>query len=1071
MANPFECPYCFRTLKSERGVTQHIFQTPACQQKQKEEVSTVHAHAKAQPSELTEVRRSKRLQLPPNDVAERSPFASGNIPPEVPDQEADDMYQAPDDDADSADQTDLPLKNTNRGGSRASDDSESSSEEETAAGMVKLEPNTEILQKFRSYCEEHHHNYLGLTKEERTCIKLMDVLRRKAPLNAYELVLEWHLKETGILRQHEKLGDVENYHHRKTLIKHLLPRYNLNDMMPKEKRVKLPSSKAVVSIPVREAADCIVSLLTDPRFEDSDYLFFQDDPLAPPPEKVTHLADLNTGEAYLKTYEKMITHNRQVLLAVPIYIDGAVTGQFTDLPITAVKLSLGIHRRETRDKPHAWRELGYIPVVRKDPARGKKIFQDTGHLESQDVIVLEGEGEAASEDDAEQEDDESEDGAVKAQDFHTMLKTILASFVELQRTGFIWDLVYKGKLYRGVEFVIFVPFVKCDTEEAEVLCGKYTVRTKNVKHVCRYCHCPTSEADNPLAKYRLKTQPEIQNMVERGQLDRLQQISQQYIENAWYDVSFHKANDAGIHGACPSEKLHAIQLGVFKYLREIFFVHMGKTSQLAETINGLATMYGKLLTRQSERDLPNTNFAKGIQKGKLMARDFRGVLLIMAAVLRSKKGRELLFKRKKFGGEDGLRDWTLLVELMLEWEAYLCEKRMVKQHVVRLAKKHRFIMYVMKNVAQRSDGMGLKLMKFHAIVHLIQDIILYGVPTEFDTGSNESHHKESKYAAKLTQRKESSFNFQTAKRLVEFLCIDLGMEEVMNDRCVWEYFDAALEEYMDADEMEVDAEFDACLDGGDSDDTEAEVVNSDSEDADSAGEDSDLEEEEDIAIQTGGTRIKIFEDPDQDGNPSFEILSRSKTQKKTVWLEEVVVFLNNLQNLVLDYIPTHFLPVMTCHQRGSNKFYGHPNFRSSGPWKDWVLVDWGDYGVLPSHIWCFVGLSNMPTGKEKLSYGGIPLIDGVHAVVEVANYVEDLEEATQSDLFTPLLLDVDGIDDDGDVTGRTFYLANTDAFVGPCCVIPDIGGQNNAYFQVKSRKEWSDLFIDWLKSPHEDDVM
>ena len=49
---------------------------------------------------------------------------------------------------------------------------------------------------------------------------------------------------------------------------------------------------------------------------------------------------------------------------------------------------------------------------------------------------------------------------------------------------------------------------------------------------------------------------------------------------------------------------------------------MGKDSQLAVDVNGLATMYGKLLSRQSERDLPNTNFAKDIQKGKLMARDF-----------------------------------------------------------------------------------------------------------------------------------------------------------------------------------------------------------------------------------------------------------------------------------------------------------------------------------------------------------------------------------------------------------------------------------------------------------------
>ena len=66
-----------------------------------------------------------------------------------------------------------------------------------------------------------------------------------------------------------------------------------------------------------------------------------------------------------------------------------------------------------------------------------------------------------------------------------MLCVILESFVELQRTGFVWDLVvYKEKLYREVEMVIFVPFVKCDTEEADLLCGKCTVRTANVKHVC-----------------------------------------------------------------------------------------------------------------------------------------------------------------------------------------------------------------------------------------------------------------------------------------------------------------------------------------------------------------------------------------------------------------------------------------------------------------------------------------------------------------------------------------------------------------------------------------------------------
>ena len=98
--------------------------------------------------------------------------------------------------------------------------------------------------------------------------------------------------------------------------------------------------------------------------------------------------------------------------------------------------------------------------------------------------------------------------------------------------------------------------------------------------------------------------------------------------------------------------LHAILLGVFKYTRETFFEHMGKTSKLAEDINGLAKMYGTLLRRQSDRSLPNTNFSKGIQKGKLMAKEYRGTRT-------SDYGNSgPVHKRSQVNGqEDGWREW------------------------------------------------------------------------------------------------------------------------------------------------------------------------------------------------------------------------------------------------------------------------------------------------------------------------------------------------------------------------------------------------------------------------------
>jgi hypothetical protein len=245
------------------------------------------------------------------------------------------------------------------------------------------------------------------------------------------------------------------------------------------------------------------------------------------------------------------------------------------------------------------------------------------------------------------------------------------------------------------------------------LCGKFLNRGKGVKHLCRYCHCPTNKADDPNARYPYKTQKQIQKMCEKGEVEKLRAISQNCIRNAWYRVTFHHANDRGIHGACPSEMLHAILLGIFKYLRDIFFDNCGKESQLSEDINvlinGLAKMYGSLFIHQSDRDLPNANFSRGIRKGKLMAKEYRGVLLVMAAVLRSTEGRKLLMSKKKFGGEPGLIDWTWLTEMLLEWESYLNEKQMRESDVKRLATKNRFIMYIRKNVAKRYVGMGLKV--------------------------------------------------------------------------------------------------------------------------------------------------------------------------------------------------------------------------------------------------------------------------------------------------------------------------------------------------------------------------
>jgi hypothetical protein len=70
----------------------------------------------------------------------------------------------------------------------------------------------------------------------------------------------------------------------------------------------------------------------------------------------------------------------------------------------------------------------------------------------------------------------------------------------------------------------------------------------------------------------------------------------------------------------------------------------------------------------------------------------------------------------------------------------------------------------------------------------------------------------------------------------------------------------------------------------------------------------------------------------------------------------------------------------------------------------------------------------------------------------------------------PVLKEVE-IGADGTVNIRKFNLANTEAFVGPCCAVPAIRGPTNRYFVVKPQNEWADEFLKWVKGEHIIDKM
>ena len=794
-------------------------------------------------------------------------------------------------------------------------------------------PDTSLRDNFKAYCDGAKKNFLPFTKEQEHAVKLLDTLqRKKAPLDTFDEVMEWHLKSCGKLHEHEQLSDNPQYKSQKVLLKYLIKRYNMENMKSFQRKVTLPSSWARVSIVCHDVMANLQSLLMDPRVNLQDYLFFDGDPFAPPPENLDYIGDLNTGLAYTETWKHLITKpGRQVLLPIVLYIDGACTRQFNNLPITALKMALGIHTQKARDHDQAWRILGYVPSVVKEGSRGKKIFTDSGHLDSLAFLhSLEGnEGESGNDDTNSScsskvlEDDA--DPEVQAQDLHTILHVILKDFVEMQHDGFVWDLQIGDKLHKNVEFIPFVPFVKTDTDEADKLCGSYTNRNWNVAQLCRYCTCPTLESNLCLPTYPLKTEQKIQYLVEKGKEAKLKALSQQYINNAFYDLQMGMHNSQGIHGACPMELLHALLLGLFMYCRNCLFEQLGKESQLSDEINCLSQLIGALLTRQSDHSMPRTKFKRGIRKGKLMGKEYTGVLLIMAAIFCSTLGWELLHQKPRLFGKDEtdaylIWDWSLLVESFIQWEAWLKSDTYPRKLVMKAKTKHCVLMYLLKKVAKCSQGMQFKVMKFHGVIHMADNMLNFGNAEELNTNTNESGHKPTKQAAKLTQKNEETFIDQTDDQLFKFLVIDMAMAE-LRGRIMWEYYDKFVEVPQNPKKE---------------------------------------------AITTGGACIKVFYSDKLERN-AFKFTKKIKSRQGATVEECALDFLVELQEKVADH--TDDLEVRMEHWHNGAIFWAHPHYKG-GPWRDWVMIDWGDWGILPGHIWFFVNLRCIPEGEDLSIFGG-----------------------------------------------------------------------------------------------------
>jgi hypothetical protein len=166
-----------------------------------------------------------------------------------------------------------------------------------------------------------------------------------------------------------------------------------------------------------------------------------------------------------------------------------------------------------------------------------------------------------------------------------------------------------------------------------------------------------------------------------------------------------------------------------------------------------------------------------------MAKEYRGVLMVMAAILCLSKGIQSLNSRKYLIQTHDINEWLLLFEMILKFESFLCVLEMKVRHVMLMQRKNRYILYMLKRIGKREEGMHWSLQKFHGATHIALDVFLFGVPMEVDTGFEESHHKNTKVAANLTQKNIGTFEFQTCTCLMSFLPLTWPWQRLKGAKC------------------------------------------------------------------------------------------------------------------------------------------------------------------------------------------------------------------------------------------------------------------------------------------------
>ena len=738
-------------------------------------------------------------------------------------------------------------------------------------------------------------------------IQLLDILAEAgAPVYLFDKLTSW-CKRSSKAFCNEKLVSRESF--LKTLSLKVYGKHMTKELRPKVVRHTLPSGKKIDVTAFSFKAKLASILMDDDLMQQQNLLLNRDNPFAPPHNDHGVLSDLNTGWWWRETWLETCTAGDEILCPIVLFLDaGRATKRVSVEPLT---FTIGLLKRDMRNLSKAWRTLGYLENI------------------------------SNSESDAGTEASEVKTVAGKMDEYHSILALLLHELKMLQGRdgGLQWDLKLGGKTYRVVlKFAVQV--ILGDCKGNNVLCGQYGGHSLQSNRLCRDCMIAPSEADDPNHVCKFIGIEDVRGKSKK----ELNSMSMHKIQNAFEGVYF-GARTSSIYNCTPPEPLHGLLLGTVKYLFEEFERTIPNSTM--SLINQFAKAQSRLRSHEVSNGMPSfVSFRHGVTNCDTLTanQQYSRLFLIFLSLHEPDIFRSLCLQKRSrrvmdegshsfrivdvdpIGHNEAIK-WMSLIEDTLTFYQWLMKPRHsmnvlqprhnLRRHPVTESQAMRHIrkyMHSYRHLIGDRPGHGLKITKFHQLLHYPRQILKDGSIKNVDTGVCEGMAVQMyKRLVPRTQRKEQTMNRELANRHLECLII--------------------------AEAKRLTSAYDL---------TNQKMPN---------------QEARNSAMQHGSFKgTRYFISYPKNPHDNVEIQWKSKTKNIGFPFELCLMltqrlFLNTGDGGCLMHHST--VQGFSEYDDGNSQIYrAHPNFRGNGAWNDWCLVSWeGIDEYVPAKLITFLDLT------------------------------------------------------------------------------------------------------------------